>query len=112
MMHTWFEGKIRYEKVAENGMNKKVTEPYLVDALSFTEAEARLIEEVTPFITGEFTVTDIKRPTIARYSRPTRKEPASGTNANCTLLLLTRKAVRRRRQPPTSWYRLPTFAMR
>ena len=61
MMHTWFEGKIRYEKVAENGMNKKVTEPYLVDALSFTEAEARLIEEVTPFITGEFTVTDIKR---------------------------------------------------
>ena len=65
MMHTWFEGKIRYEKVAENGMNKKVTEPYLVDALSFTEAEARLIEEVTPFITGEFTVTDIKR---ANYS--------------------------------------------
>ena len=37
MMHTWFECKIRYEKVMENGMNKKVTEPYLVDALSFTE---------------------------------------------------------------------------
>ena len=34
-MHTWFECKIRYEKVMENGMNKKVTEPYLVDALSF-----------------------------------------------------------------------------
>lgn len=34
MMHTWFECKIRYEKVMENGMNKKVTEPYLVDALS------------------------------------------------------------------------------
>ena len=41
MMHTWFECKIRYEKVMENGMNKKVTEPYLVDALSFTEAEDR-----------------------------------------------------------------------
>ena len=37
-MHTWFECKIRYEKVMENGMQKKVTEPYLVDALSFTEA--------------------------------------------------------------------------
>lgn len=60
-MHTWFEGKIRYEKTAENGMTKKVTEPYLVDALSFTEAEARLIEEMTPFIQGEFTVSDIKR---------------------------------------------------
>ena len=48
-MHTWFECKIRYEKVMENGMQKKVTEPYLVDALSFTEAEARIIEEMTPF---------------------------------------------------------------
>lgn len=64
-MHTWFECKIRYEKVMENGMNKKVTEPYLVDALSFTEAEARIIEEMTPFITGVFTVSDIKR---ANYS--------------------------------------------
>lgn len=60
-MHTWFECKIRYEKVMENGMQKKVTEPYLVDALSFTEAEARIIEEMTPFISGEFTVSGIKR---------------------------------------------------
>lgn len=59
--HTWFECKIRYEKIMENGMQKKVTEPYLVDALSFSEAEARIIEEVTSFISGEFTVSDIKR---------------------------------------------------
>ena len=65
MMHTWFECKIQYEKTMENGMNKKVTEPYLVDALSFTEAEARIIEEMTPYISGEFTVSDIKR---AKYS--------------------------------------------
>ncbi|KAA6338791.1 hypothetical protein EZS27_013242 [termite gut metagenome] len=64
-LHTWFECKIRYEKVMENGMNKKVAEPYLVDALSFTEAEARIIEEITPFISGEFTVADIRR---ANYS--------------------------------------------
>ena len=62
---TWFECKIRYEKTLENGMVKKVTEPYLVDALSFTEAEARIIEEMKPFISGEFTVSDIKR---ANYS--------------------------------------------
>ena len=74
-MHTWFECKIRYEKVMENGMNKKVTEPYLVDALSFTEAEARIIEEMTPFISGEFTVSDIKR---ANYSElfPSEEEAA------------------------------------
>ena len=40
-MHNWFECKVSYEKMLENGMQKKVTEPYLVDALSFTEAEAR-----------------------------------------------------------------------
>ena len=61
MIHTWFECKVRYEKTLENGMNKKVTEPYLVDALSFTEAEARIIEEVSPYISGEFTIADIKR---------------------------------------------------
>ena len=60
-MHSWFECKVSFEKVLENGMQKKVTEPNLVDALSFTEAEARIIEEIRPFISGEFTVTDIKR---------------------------------------------------
>ncbi len=51
-MHNWFECKVSYEKMMENGMQKKVTEPYLVDALSFTEAEARIIEEIRPFIRG------------------------------------------------------------
>lgn len=56
-------------------MNKMVTEPYLVDALSFTEAESRIIEEITPFISGEFTVSDIKR---ARYTElfPSDEEAA------------------------------------
>ena len=72
-MHTWFECKIRYEKTMENGMNKKVTEPYLVDALSFTEAEARIIEEMTPFISGEFTVSDIKRANYSELFHPSVK---------------------------------------
>jgi small-conductance mechanosensitive channel len=49
----------------ENGVQKKVTEPYLVDALSFTEAEARIIEEIKPYISGEFLVADIKRARLA-----------------------------------------------
>lgn len=64
-MDNWFECKVAYEKMMENGMQKKVSEPYLVDALSFTEAEARIIEEIRPYITGEFTIADIKR---ARFS--------------------------------------------
>lgn len=86
-MHTWFECKIRYEKIMENGMNKKVTEPYLIDALSFTEAEARIIEEMTPFITGEFTVSDIKR---ANYSELfASEEEAADRWYKCKLVFIT-----------------------
>ena len=86
-MHTWFECKIRYEKLMEDGMNKKVTEPYLVDALSFTEAEARIIQEMTPFIAGEFTISDIKR---ANYSELfTSTEEAADRWFKCKLSLVT-----------------------
>ena len=65
MMHNWFLCKISYEKTMENGMNKKVTESYLVDALSHAEAEERIIEEMAPYISGEFTVAGI---VPAKYS--------------------------------------------
>jgi len=74
-MNNWFECKISYDKTQENGEIAKVTEPYLVDALSFTEAEARIIEEVKPYISGEFTVADIKRARLAElffYSKGDR----------------------------------------
>ena len=61
----WFECKVRYDKTLENGLIKKATDTYLVDAISFTEAEARFIEEIEPFMTGEYIVTDIKRAKIA-----------------------------------------------
>ncbi len=64
-MANWFECTVRYEKILENGMQKKVTEPYIVDALSFTEAEARIIEELKPFISGEFVIADIKRANLS-----------------------------------------------
>ena len=57
----WFECKIRYEKVMEDGLQKKVTELYTIDALSFSEAETRIIDEAAKYISGEFEVTDIKK---------------------------------------------------
>ena len=60
----WFECKIAYEKVMEDGLQKKVSESYVVDALSFTEAEKRIMEEMSSYIRGEFTIKDIK---IAPY---------------------------------------------
>ena len=57
----WFECKIRYEKVTEDGLQKKVNENYVVDALSFSEAETRVTEEMSSYISGEFEVADIKK---------------------------------------------------
>ena len=61
----FFEVKIQYQKIQEDGKEKKVTEQYVVEALSFTEAESRIIEEMTPYISGEFDVVSEK---IAAYS--------------------------------------------
>ena len=60
----WFECRIAYEKTMEDGLQKKVKENYVVDALSFTEAESRIMEEMSSYISGEFTIEDIK---IASY---------------------------------------------
>ena len=57
----WFECKIGYEKVMEDGLQKKVKEVYVVDALSFSEAEERIIEEMSSYISGQFDVADIKK---------------------------------------------------
>ena len=64
-MALWFECKVRYDKMMENGTVKKVNEPYLVDALTFTEAEARIIEEITPFISGEFSISAVKKTKVS-----------------------------------------------
>lgn len=62
---SYIECKVKHEKMLENGMVKNVTDAYLVDALSFTEAEARIIEEVTPFITGDYSVEAVKKTNIS-----------------------------------------------
>ncbi|MDR1780492.1 MAG: DUF4494 domain-containing protein [Tannerella sp.] len=64
-MDNWFECKISYDKITDDGMPAKTKEAYLVDALSFTEAEARIQEECRPFVSGDLTVTDIKRARIS-----------------------------------------------
>ena len=65
-MNYWFECKVSYERQADSMGMKKVSESYLVDALNFTEAERRIIEEVTPLVSmGELEVVNIRRARIA-----------------------------------------------
>ena len=61
----FYEVKVQYQKTLEDGKEKKVTEQYVVEALSFTEAEARITEEMTPYIDGDFDVVSEK---IAPYN--------------------------------------------
>lgn len=86
-MQNWYEGVIRYEKLTEEGNVKKVNELYLVDALSATECEARLIEETTPFITGEFAVKSVKE---SNYSELFLSEEATADRYfKCKLIFIT-----------------------
>lgn len=65
-MSNWYEVKVKYEKIDEqSGREKKVTEAYLVDAVSFTEAESRINKELEQMIRGDFLVTNISK---ANYS--------------------------------------------
>ena len=64
MANNWFLVKIRYEKTAEEGKIVKVSEQHLIDALTFSEAEARINEEMIPFISGEFITSNISRARI------------------------------------------------
>ena len=82
-MAQWFETSVTYDKMMENGTIRKSTEKFLFDALSFTEAEARTIEERTPLVSGEFSVKTAKRTKIAEiffddWKRRVRLTP-SGT---------------------------------
>ena len=78
----YFKTKVRYDKICDDGMQRTVTEEYLVDAMSWTEAEKRITEEMKDFISCEFTITDIRPFKISAY----------------TSLALTRKVAERRKQ--------------
>jgi len=65
MNKIWFECKVKYRTTTDSGTQKVVTQPFLVDALSYTEAETRINEEMQKYISEEFKVTNIK---VTNYS--------------------------------------------
>ena len=91
MNNEWFECKVKYERTLDDGKVKKVTEPYLVDALSFTEAEKRVIEERTPYMMGEFQVSDIKRARLAELFESNLESADKFYKAKLTFITLDEK---------------------
>ena len=81
----------------ENGLVKKVTEPYMVDALNFTEAERRIIEEMSPFMTGEFQVADIKRAHYAEFFETMEESADRWFKAKLVFVTLDEKSGKERK---------------
>lgn len=84
-MNNYIETKVSYNKVLETGTEKKVTETYIVDAISCSEAEARVIEEVTPYVEGEFTVKAVKQDKISEVF----KDPEGDKWYRCKVMFIT-----------------------
>lgn len=63
-MQTWFECKVKYVKIDDDGRERKVSEVYLVDAVTFTDAETRIIQQMETMVRGEFIVDNIKKSNI------------------------------------------------
>ncbi|MDY6122529.1 MAG: DUF4494 domain-containing protein [Porphyromonas sp.] len=98
----WFECKVSYEKTTDTGLVKKVSESYLVDALSFTEAEARIIKEITPFVSmGEFNVNNIKRAKIAELFSSSAEEDDRYYRAKVLYITLDEKTATEKKTPAT-----------
>lgn len=71
MNANFFEVKVKYTKVGEDGREKKVSELYLLDAMSFTEAESRITEKLKEMIQGDFHITGIKPSNITELFKST-----------------------------------------
>lgn len=57
----WFEVKVAYDKIMEDGLQKRVKETYVVDAMSFSDGECKTIKEMASFVRGDYRVADMKK---------------------------------------------------
>ena len=97
IMNNWFECKVETEKTLEGGATKKVTDPYLVDALNFTEAEARIIKEITPYCNGQLLVKDIRRVKYSEMFQSDDENADKWYKVKCNFVILDEKTQAEKR---------------
>lgn len=93
-----YECGVRYERTMENGMTKKVTELYLVDACSFAEAEGRITKEMKPYISGDFDVVSIKRTNYSEIVENGADSADKWFKAKLMLVTLDEKTAKEKKQ--------------
>lgn len=102
-MRIWFECKVCYQKLNGCGQKKNVTESYLVDALSFTEAESRIIEELMPFIDGDFLIKVIKRANYTEWFPSDDEKADKWYSVKSSWITIDEKSGKEKR---SSWFAL------
>lgn len=101
IMQHYIECKVRYDKTMEDGQQKKVTEPYLVDAMSFTEAEARITNEMSAYISGEFNVEAVKKNTASEIIFSDKDDDDKWYKAKLQFISIDEKTQKEKRSGTT-----------
>ena len=97
-MKEWFEVGIRYEKTMGDGMKKKVTEKYLVDALSFSEAEVRIVEQMAPLISGGMRVVTEAIANVAEVFANNKEEADTWYKLKVAFITLNEKTGKEKKE--------------
>lgn len=104
-----FECKIRYEKVMNNGTQKRVTEQYVVDAMSFAEAEARIIEQMSAYVSGYFEVTDVRKAAYKEVIFSDNEQAGRYYKAKLAFITIDEKTEEEKRTSVTYLVQADTF---
>lgn len=106
-MNTWFSVRVMFDKVDEQGKNVKAKEVYLIDALSFTEAEARAIGELTPYVDngGELRVTAMKIEDIAEIFNTEDEKADKWYRVKSMFLQMNEKTLKQQKRAQVSLVR-------
>ena len=97
-MNSYFEVGVRYDKTMDDGVIRKVTENYLLEALSFTEAEARATEEMAAYISGEFRVVTEKITNISEVVTTTDGAADKFYKVKHNLITIDEKTAKEKKQ--------------
>lgn len=95
----YYECTVKYDQVQQNGLTKKVSEKYLVQAVSFTDAETRFVEYITPYVSGEFDVTAIKRVPVAEIFESKQADADRWFRAKLAYITIDEKTGNEKRTP-------------
>lgn len=101
-MKEYIEANVKIDRMTSNGAMKQQRERYVVDAINFTEAERRLMEEVGAYGDGEFSVSDMKRVQYMEIFQTQDDSADKFFKVKISIITLTKRAAKSAAQPPTS----------